>query len=275
MDCHIKDKKRLIGRIDELKRDIEDFKEILKISIISLTNEFEKEKTALKTSLAEEQQMRIKAESELKQIQSKEQELQKISKEYEKQICDLRTRLNTEEISFEMERKHKERYAAENQQYIMQIKFLEDQIRRYKELLDVAKDEMNKSHVNVCMPTTVNINTNHPSQTNFSVSSMDITNPNASNLSLNISRRLPSGTGSRLAMADEEGEFMDPNHLNALKRGECNVEPLDEERLSILQRRNAMLAPHLRSSYGVELPFMRVCVTPESIKQGISLDEPK
>ena len=76
-------------------------------------------------------------------------------------------------------------------------------------------------------------------------------------------------------MADEEGEFMDPNHLNALKRGECCIDDSlnDEQRMSILQRRNTMVLPHLRTSYAVELPFMRDDISPEEIKQGFSAND--
>ncbi|CAG2183850.1 unnamed protein product, partial [Oppiella nova] len=74
-------------------------------------------------------------------------------------------------------------------------------------------------------------------------------------------------------MADEEGEFMNPNNLIALKRGECSVSDLllDEQRLSILQKRNTMVLPHLKSSYGVELPFMpNNTVDAETVKNGFS-----
>ncbi|CAG2106194.1 unnamed protein product [Medioppia subpectinata] len=235
-----------------------------------------REKSSLAQMLSEEQNKRLQLESQLTENKRNERTIE----EYEKSIKDLNTRLNTEEMSFMFERKTKERLSKENEQYSRKIQFLENEVKKLNELL-TANRTPPVAHPGpvFSMPTTVNIHTNQPNnQTNLSISPMDIShsNPNSSSFSLNISRKLPTGTGSRLTMADEDGEFMDPNNLIALKRGECSLSDshLDEERLSILQRRNTLVLPHLKTSYGVELPFMpNKVVDSESIKNGFPSNE--
>ncbi|CAG2116293.1 unnamed protein product, partial [Medioppia subpectinata] len=185
--------------------------------------------------LSEEQNKRLQLESQLTESKRNEKSIE----EYEKTINDLNTRLNTEEMSFMFERKTKERMFKENEQYSRKIQFLENEVKKLNELLTA-----NRTPVATASP-------------------MDISH--------SLKRKLPTGTGSQLAMADEDREFMDPNNLIALKRGECSLSDshLDEERLSVLQRRNTLVLPHLKTSYGVELPFMpNKVVDSESIKNG-------
>ncbi|OTF81211.1 hypothetical protein BLA29_002409 [Euroglyphus maynei] len=70
--------------------------------------------------------------------------------------------------------------------------------------------------------------------------------------------KLPDGTGIKFEMADEEGEFMDPNKIE-IPLSKATIaqpppsSPFPQERIKILRQRNSMLQPHLRSSYPVEL----------------------
>jgi hypothetical protein len=218
----------------------------------------------LTKELSQQKEKCAQLEKELKEEVLKVQQLQKQIVQYESLIREYSLRLNTEEESFKMERIQKERYAKENQN-------LENEIRKYKALLENVP-----SNNIYCMPTTINVNTSHANgNTTTSVSQLnDVSNlSNTSNVSFNISRKLPSGTGSRFIMADEEGEFMDPNHLQALKRGQCslNDSPFmsDDQRMSTLQRRNTMVLPHLRTSYAVELPYLSNSVSEDFIRSGL------
>ncbi|XP_053207374.1 CAP-Gly domain-containing linker protein 1-like [Panonychus citri] len=86
-------------------------------------------------------------------------------------------------------------------------------------------------------------------------------------------RPLPPGTGRSLPMADEEGEFMDPRNLEDLKSGRCLLpDPEDPfKRLSILQGRNSLCRPHLKSSYPVEMQDINV--SESAIRQGSNQHE--
>ena len=71
-----------------------------------------------------------------------------------------------EELSFDMERKQKERYVKENEMYVNEVRFLKDQIRRYQDLLETKTYvDRRSSTLNLCIPTSLNITSNVPNQT--------------------------------------------------------------------------------------------------------------
>ena len=108
-------------------------------------NKLKESLAIMNRSFIEEQNKSNRLEIELKNLQNFEnQRISQTMKEYEKLISELKTKLNTEEMSFEMERKIKERYAKENELYVRQIKALENENKKLNELLNRSTIDNNE-----------------------------------------------------------------------------------------------------------------------------------
>lgn len=138
---------------------------------------------------------------------------------YEIAIKKLEAELKCTEDSFALERKTKERY--------------------YKELTEL---ERRMAKCSECTKLT------RSSSLAFNATTQTLTVKTANQQI----QKLPNP--SRYMMEDEEGQFMTNTHLNdARKRKTENSDQEDyHKRLTVLQERNARVAPHLKTSYALE-----------------------
>ncbi|KAI1303096.1 Laminin-like protein epi-1 [Halotydeus destructor] len=159
------------------------------------------------------------------------------------QVDELRKELQVTEESFQLERKHKERYMREMRELEYQI----------KELKSKASTNAG-NHTYVCP--TVNINSGNEEAAAKFIRSMSssFAKPNDSNMSLcsNQGFKPPAGIGRTFLMEDEAGEFMNLSDISSNNRDAARHEDDTLSRINMLQQRNAATLPHLRSSYAAE-----------------------
>ncbi|XP_015788300.1 synaptonemal complex protein 1 [Tetranychus urticae] len=215
-------------------------------------------------------------------------DLEEIVHELSRKNTELQDEVKILDESFIMERRTKERFAEENrhlEKMLQREQFILSQSVRMppppppssSSSYQSSNTLSNTNQINpnatfsistpIC-PKAVKNSANHTHYASSSISSASSTRSSQFE-SIKKRRPLPPGTGRALAMADEEGEFMDPRNLTDLKNGRCEPDPEDPmKRLSILQGRNSLCRPHLKSSYPVEM--QDVNITEIAIKQGSS-----
>ncbi|RWS01950.1 putative leucine-rich repeat-containing protein-like isoform X2 [Dinothrombium tinctorium] len=181
-----------------------------------------------------------------------------------KKVASLENECKLIEDSFQLERMHKERFKREAER-------MDAELRELKSQTTLAK-----SNMTVVMPTTVNVNRTDDAAA--FLHAMHNSLPSDTFNGANYSHRIPSGFGSSLSMADEESEFMNPKNLSDLKKGICetNHDHDMSGRLSILQRRNTLMPPHLQSSYPIEMQAISLPhITEDSMRKGRGMNDCK
>nr|XP_027199890.1 putative leucine-rich repeat-containing protein DDB_G0290503 [Dermatophagoides pteronyssinus] len=163
------------------------------------------------------------------QLQNEFETMKMNTKKLEMKIKNLQKAYIVENQSFVAERKTKERLLKENMELEKEIENLRKLMAQFTE--SNVNDDVKRSK----------------------------SNPR-------IMNKLPDVQGIKFEMADEEGEFMDPNRItqsSSINPQPPPPTPFPQERIKILRQRNQLLRPHLRTSYPVE--FQNVRNTDEKI----------
>lgn len=167
-----------------------------------------------------------------------------------------------EQQSFMAERKTKDRLLKENLDLEREIGKLKKTIAQLESNVTDKQQQQQHNH-QLINQETPQINLPRQKSKTFVIPS------SPSNVNQKHNNKLPEVKGIKFEMADEEGEFMDPNKIEMHHRSQPAQPPLatpfPQERINQLRHRNKLLRPHLRTSYPVEFQNVKL---DEKIIQG-------
>lgn len=270
------------------------------------------EKDRLNEKIKELQDKMVEKDADVIRLRNERKKEKKEIEKLKKQIEELESQLKVLDLSFTFERRSKERILRENQHLESMLKEEQMKLNKVSQSASNQLASITSTDSTVTVPRPAHVieapRTSHPlaspindkqrvdeayvHENGHQNSYQHITKPeqlksqsqpfqaikearvNGHQNEPHNKRQaiVPPGTGRRLPMADEEGEFMNQTHSvlsnqspnkSQSQQPEVNENPY--ERFSVLQTRNARVLPHLKSSYPVE--FQDVAVPEKAIKE--------
>ncbi|KPM09013.1 hypothetical protein NH340_JMT06157 [Sarcoptes scabiei] len=211
-----------------------------------------------------------------KSIKQEIELLKQEKKQLESRIHRLMKDLNLERQSFAMERRTKERLINENAQ-------MEREIKEFKNLIQQMENSKTKNTAlsfngNATVDQKLKIELSQadslcafPEEDIRCKSSESTRAANESIISTASRGNCTLPLGTTFEMADEEGQFMDPNPIKSIETiktalNETKESPFPDQRIKQLIARNSRLQPHLRSTYPVE--FQHIELDENAVRSG-------